>query len=58
MNKLTKPTEDEITETLYKCFDQDSLGGSKWPGMTYEQGVIAALRWIRGEDSNPMEDEE
>jgi len=31
--------------------------GTKWPGMSYEQGVSAALRWALGEeDENPMED--
>lgn len=31
---------------------------SKWPGMSYEQGVDAALRWVCGlSDDLPMEDE-
>jgi hypothetical protein len=32
--------------------------GSKYPGMSYEEGIIAALDWATGEsDDNPMEDE-
>lgn len=34
-----------------------SGSGSRWPGMTYEQGVDNALRWAAGEsDDDPMED--
>jgi hypothetical protein len=31
--------------------------GSKWPGMTYEQGVAEALRWVLGMSGNPLRDE-
>jgi hypothetical protein len=30
--------------------------GSQWPGMSYEQGVEAAISWLLGwSDDNPME---
>ena len=32
--------------------------GSKWPGMSYEQGVYSALLWAyEDSDDKPMEDE-
>lgn len=39
--------------------DAEHGGVSKWPGMTYEEGVSAALRWVSGDtDEHPMEDGE
>lgn len=39
---------DEANETFYD---------SRWAGMSYEQGVDAALRWVIGEtDEKPMEE--
>lgn len=49
-------TDDEIQDVIAKAMEAEE-GGSKWPGMTYEQGVSEALRWAIGEsDDNPMED--
>ena len=32
--------------------------GSKWPSMSYEQGVDAALGWVRGDyDDKPMSED-
>lgn len=51
------PTEAEIDEQLDLAADAADEGASKWPGMTYEQGVDAALRWATGQsDEKPMED--
>jgi hypothetical protein len=50
------PTDDEINEVLNLCSAQADEGRSKYPGMTYEQGIEAAIRWMQGDDSNPMED--
>lgn len=57
MYELKQP-EDAIDDVLNKCDEQEDEGGSKWPGMTYEQGVAAGIRWALGHiDDNPMEDE-
>lgn len=29
---------------------------SKWPGMRYEEGVEAALRWVLGDEEDPLEE--
>lgn len=53
-----EPTTDEIEEQLTKAIEQNHKGASRWPGMSYEQGVENALRWATGEtDDKPMEDE-
>jgi len=39
-----------------KCFESDSTG-SNFSGMSYEQGVLAAIDWLTGETTdNPLED--
>jgi len=51
------PTEDEIDTILNECAEAADSGQSKFPGMSYEQGVTAAIRWMKGEDDNsPMSD--
>jgi hypothetical protein len=50
-------TEQEIEQYLNESLPEGAGGPSKWPGMSYEQGVDAALRWVLGyTDEKPMED--
>jgi len=54
---MSEPTKKQIEDQLAQAIDA-SANGSKWPGMSYEEGVAAALRWVLGEsDEKPMEDE-
>lgn len=54
---MAQPTQDEINEVLGACAEAFEEGTTQWPGMTYEQGVEAAIRWMRGDnDDNPMKD--
>lgn len=48
---------DEISEMIQKAMDsRDQDGGSPLFGMSYEEGVIAALDWVTGNmDEPPME---
>lgn len=47
----------EVDDTLNKAQEQEDNGGSRWPGMTYEQGVVAAIMWLTGITSeDPMAD--
>lgn len=48
-----KPTSDEIDDVLNECVESQN-DGSKFPGMSYEQGVEAAIRWMQGDGENPM----
>jgi len=47
-------SQEEIDEQINAAVESHN----RWPGMTYEDGVDAALRWVTGESaSKPMEDE-
>jgi hypothetical protein len=47
-------TKAEIEDVIGEAIDAE-MEGSKFPGMTYEQGVQAALQWVTGQsDDNPM----
>ncbi|QNJ55558.1 hypothetical protein SEA_PHINKY_67 [Microbacterium phage Phinky] len=52
----TKVTESEIDDALNDANDSIDEGTSRWPGMTYEQGVAAALNWIHNDDVSPFEE--
>ena len=50
------PSDEEIQEQIDAASDHDR---SLWRGMTYEDGVMAALRWVLGdEDQPPMAEDE
>lgn len=47
--------EKEISELESACAEQEAEGGSKFPGMSYEQGIRAAIRWLTDKDEeNPL----
>jgi hypothetical protein len=47
----------EIEEQIGKTIPSIEKGGSDVPGMTYEEGVDNALRWVLGDsDDEPMEE--
>jgi hypothetical protein len=49
-------TQAEIDEQLNEAAEGVD-GGTKWPGMSYEDGVQNALLWVIGAASTPpMED--
>lgn len=50
-----EPTPKAIDEQINLALEtQDE---SRWPAMSFEAGVVAALRWVNGEeDEPPMED--
>ena len=50
-----EPDQDAIDDVLNQCAEQEDEGCSRWPGMSYEQGVAAAIRWMQGDSANPME---
>jgi hypothetical protein len=49
---MSKPTSDEIEEVIGNVTDQIAQGGSRYPGMSYEEGVDEALRWVQGNSDN------
>ena len=51
--------QNEIDDQLAKAGESTMEGLARWPGMTYEQGVEAALLWVTGEsDEAPMDGDE
>lgn len=48
-------TEKEIAEIYDKCVESENVDESRYPGMTYEQGIKDCLDWLEGGD-NPFED--
>ena len=54
----TMVTNDEIRDQLERA-TQAEHKPTKYPGMTYEQGVLYALRWVTGLTAEePIEDED
>jgi hypothetical protein len=52
----TLPTQEQIDDVLNRCAEIADEGGTMYPGMTYEQGVAAGIRWASGDDqTNPLE---
>ena len=45
----TQRTQEEIDALLNKCVDAENFG-SNYPGMSYEQGIKAAIEWLDGGD--------
>jgi hypothetical protein len=49
-----KPSEDEIYEVLNQVAEQIDKGGSRFRGMSFEQGVQDGINWVLGEtEENP-----
>ena len=47
-----KRSDSEINDVLNDCSEQEIKGSSRWPAMTYEQGVAEALRWVTGQSED------
>jgi hypothetical protein len=50
---MTKRTQKEIDDVLNWCDDTVETGRSHFPGMTYEEGVQAAIDWLQGRGERP-----
>lgn len=56
---ILKRTEAKIDDVLNAVSEKEDSGRSIYPGMTYEQGVNAALRWATGEtEDHPYPEDE
>lgn len=54
---LLARTDAEIDGVLNLVGDQIDQGTTKFPGMTYEDGLRTGIDWITGlYDDNPMDD--
>lgn len=51
-----KRTEKEIADLIANTIDIESENLTKWPGMTFEQGILQTLAWLFGDsDESPMD---
>lgn len=41
------PSEQDIDQLLNRCVESEESGISAYPGMTYEQGIKAAIEYIQ-----------
>jgi len=54
MVKRSRSEIDNCRDMAGRAIDE----GSKYPGMSYEEGVLAALEWVTGDvDDHPMEED-
>ncbi len=45
-------SDDDVNDVLQRCDEAEENGATEVPGMTYEQGIAAAIRWITGQWSD------
>lgn len=49
-------TQREVDEQITECIDRLDYGASRFPGLTYEDGVLAFYDWLIGDvEESPME---
>ncbi len=51
MNEVAR-TDDEINDLRNDVADRINEGGSRYPGMSYENGIEEALSWLLGESED------
>lgn len=50
-------TDAEIDALLNEALDRVNDGDSKFSGMSYEAGIVAAIDWLNGDiEDHPMAD--
>jgi len=50
-------SNEEIEDTINECSMLEEEGRTKFPGMTYEQGVKAGIDWVTGQsDEHPLDE--
>ncbi len=56
MHNLAR-TDDEINDLRNDVAERIDQGGSRFPGMSYEQGIEEVLSWLFGESGDhPYDD--
>ena len=55
MAHVMEPEKSEVEDQIDKA-EKTAHTRSRWPGMSYEQGVSQALRWVLGETDEPPMD--
>lgn len=51
-------TDEEINDLLNRCMEAEGNAKSKYPSMTYEQGVLYTIRWLfDASESHPLDED-
>jgi len=49
--------ESEVDNLIDRVIEQINQGGSKFPGMSYEEGLRVMYDWLNGDlETDPLED--
>ena len=52
----SEKTQEDISDLVAACFEALE-NGSKFPGMSYEEGILAAIEWLEGDmEGDPLDD--
>jgi hypothetical protein len=49
-----KPTQKQIDSLLEECSESEDAGSTKYPGMTYEQGLKHGIEWLLEGGDSPL----
>lgn len=50
-------TDQEINQLLNQCTEAEEMSTTKFPGMSYEQGIKEAINWLTGNSiCNPLDE--
>lgn len=49
-----RPSQSMIDSVLNLAANSEEHGRSAYPGQTYEEGVIAGIRWLQGQGEPPL----
>lgn len=52
---ITNRTEEQVEELRARCLESERRDTSEYPGMTYEQGILAALDWLCDDQEYPFD---
>lgn len=56
---MLEQSDDDIHDVLNHALSLTDDGKTRYPGLSYEHGVVAALHWVLGEvQDSPLEDDE
>lgn len=59
--RMTNPnvrSSDEIDDLLAKAYDIKDNEGTRFRGMSFEDGITSTLEWIKGDSDEPVFGEE
>lgn len=50
---MGRPSPVDVDKQLNKAWESIEKGTTRWPGMTFEQGVADTISWMTGDSDEP-----